>query len=118
MTPCMLLCIVILTGIMPPDSTTEYDLHLQNAVRDMEDLKDDLSSDAFFLFCPANVPSEEEMDNIVHPKTIKEDLEKKHFKWYNGTSLLYTAILLCNIVSMKLVVLVTSLPSGLIFKAN
>ena len=72
----------VFAGAMPPQSSTDYDLQLQNTVRELQDLQEDILCDAFFLFSEKNVPSNGSNRQIVDPKRIKEDLEQKHsFNW-------------------------------------
>ena len=67
---------------MPPQSSTDYDLQLQNAVRELQDLQEDMLCDVFFLFCEKNIPLQGDSNRLIDPKRIKDDLETKHsFSW-------------------------------------
>ncbi len=67
------------TGSMLPQSSTDYDLQLQNAVRELDSLGKDLGTDTFFLYCSANVPAEGQ--NCVSPKQVMKDLHNEGLKW-------------------------------------
>ena len=71
-----------IAGAMPPQSSTDYDLQLQNTVRELQDLQEDMLCDVFFLFCEKNIPLQTDSDRLIDPKRIKDDLETKHsFSW-------------------------------------
>ena len=71
----------VYAGAMPPDSSSDYNLQLKNAVRSLGDLQNDLNTDTFMLYCPANMPAKSEEDSVVHPAKIRDDLEMKGIKW-------------------------------------
>jgi len=66
---------------MPPQNSSDYELQIQQAVQDLDDLGRDLGTDVFFLYCDADFPDGANTTG-VHPSKIKKDLEKEGFKWF------------------------------------
>ena len=64
--------------MMPPDNNEDYDVHLERSLRELKDLRDELTYDIFMLYCAANIPSKD--GEAVHPKQICDDLRAKGFK--------------------------------------
>ena len=60
-----------------------FTLQIQNAVRELADMDEDLSYDLFFLYCNENIPDEKDKDKLVSPWAIKNELEKEGFKRYD-----------------------------------
>ena len=68
-----------LHGRMPPDSVDNYDLHLRHSVRNLKNLKQKLSYDIVMLYSSKDTQD----PNQLHPRQIKQDLEKKGFScWF------------------------------------
>ena len=66
---------------MPPDSGAEFDIHLAESVRALEDLRSSSSTDIFISYCTANLPGSPD-DDKLHPRTVRDDLKKAGYKWY------------------------------------
>ena len=64
--------------MMPPDNNEDYDVHLERSLRELKDLRDDLTFDIFIIYSKQDVPKEGE--EAVHPRQIYEDLTKQGFK--------------------------------------
>ncbi|XP_064626432.1 uncharacterized protein LOC135487048 [Lineus longissimus] len=68
-------------AMMPPEASEDYEVHMNNMVHDLEDLQNQLPFDTCILYCKADVP--QEGADAVHPRQVKNDLEKKGFNvWY------------------------------------
>ncbi|XP_070533769.1 uncharacterized protein [Ptychodera flava] len=71
-----------LQAVMPPDSSSNFDVHLENTMRDLEDIRFSMTSDIFMLYCHDNLPKNG--DNAVDPKKVKDNLEKEGYScWLN-----------------------------------
>ena len=77
----LMMILMCFAAIMPPVSNNEYDLQLQSTVRDLENLRDDISSDICFLYCAGNVPRKCQTQQPLDPKQLYEDLKAHNFKW-------------------------------------
>ena len=69
---------------MPPQTSSDFELQLQNAVHDLDELGHDLGTDVFFLYSEANLPNSNNPESI-HPRHVRDDLEKEGFKWFVST---------------------------------
>ena len=77
-----LACILVplFTGLMPPQSGTDYALQLENVVRDLDDLEGVIGTDLFFMYCEGDLPDGGEQ--VVDIRTVKADLDKRGYKWW------------------------------------
>ena len=64
---------------MPPDNSRDFDVHLEQSLRDLNDLRDDLTFDIFMLYAADDVPKVGEANKKVAPRRIYEDLQKAGF---------------------------------------
>ncbi|XP_078600268.1 uncharacterized protein LOC144875240 [Branchiostoma floridae x Branchiostoma japonicum] len=72
-----------LQAIMPPTSGTDFHMHLENAVRDLQNLHITLSTDVFITFCQDNVPADYDDRQAVHPARIRDDIQAAGYTcWY------------------------------------
>ncbi|CAH1232773.1 MFHAS1 [Branchiostoma lanceolatum] len=72
-----------LQAIMPPTSGTDFHMHLENAVRDLQNLHVTLSTDVFITFCQDNVPTDYNDPRAVHPARIRDDIQAAGYTcWY------------------------------------
>ncbi|XP_078679687.1 uncharacterized protein LOC144915298 isoform X2 [Branchiostoma floridae x Branchiostoma belcheri] len=72
-----------LQAIMPPTSGTDFHMHLENAVRDLQNLHVTLSTDVFITFCQDNVPKDYNDPRAVHPARIRDDIQAAGYTcWY------------------------------------
>ncbi|XP_013415785.1 uncharacterized protein LOC106177527 isoform X2 [Lingula anatina] len=86
-----------LHSMMPPESSSDYDLQLVQTVRGLTDLRKDLTADIFISYCVADLP--EKNESRVSPKDICRDLEDSGYRcWFpedpSSQSLEATAIAL------------------------
>ncbi len=66
--------------MMPPDNGSDFDVHLERSLRDLNDLRDDMVTDVFMFFCYRDIPQIGEEDRKVHPYNIYEGLVERGFK--------------------------------------
>ncbi len=69
-------------AIMPPDSSADFDVHLERSLRDLKDLREDLSTDVFIFYDKRDVPNSDEEHKKVSPRKIYLDLVERGYKWY------------------------------------
>ena len=60
--------------MVPPDSNSNYDLHLEYSLRDLNSYKQNMAVDVVFIYPSAHVPTELDEDTKVDPRRIKDDL--------------------------------------------
>ena len=65
---------------MPPDQNSEFDLHLERSLHELNDLHDDLTFDVFMVYAKANIPGFNEDNKRVAPRRIYEDLQLNDYK--------------------------------------
>ena len=70
-----------LQGSMPPDNTTEFDIHLAHSMKELDDLRTNLSTDLFISVCDADMQADLQSVTYVHPKTIIQHLTNLQYKW-------------------------------------
>ncbi|KAK3765970.1 hypothetical protein RRG08_002213 [Elysia crispata] len=63
---------------MPPDSSTDFDLHLVQAVRGLKELQQEVSAEVFACFCPADLKKEDE--ETVLPTRVMKDVQELGYK--------------------------------------
>ena len=68
------------TGIMPPDNSADFDVHLERSLRDLSNLRDNLACDIFMVYSAADIPQIGAEDKRVAPRKVYEDLQKAGFK--------------------------------------
>ena len=66
---------------MPPQSSADYDLQLQTAMRDLSSLEGDMGTDAAMLYCHKDVPAEGNT-SFISPHKIAADLHAKGLRWW------------------------------------
>ena len=71
---------IVPSAMMPPDNNEDYDSHLERSLRELKDLRDDLTFDIFMIYSAGNIPPDGEEDQHVNPRQIYEDLTKHGFK--------------------------------------
>ncbi|CAF1552784.1 unnamed protein product, partial [Didymodactylos carnosus] len=76
-----------LQAVIPPDSKSNYDLHLEQSVRDLKAYKQNIAVDVVFLYPPDNVPSDSEKLTKIDPRQIKDDLAKHGLKVWSPDSM-------------------------------
>lgn len=63
---------------MPPDGSSEFDLHFAKSMHNLDDLRANAAYDVFFCYCQANIPKN---DEVVHPATVFEDVKQEGYMW-------------------------------------
>ncbi|CAF3639029.1 unnamed protein product [Rotaria socialis] len=66
-----------LQALIPPDSKSNYDLHLEYSVRDLKSYKQNMAVDIAYLYPPQHIPTKSEIEIKVDPRKIKDDLTKQ-----------------------------------------
>ncbi|CAH1772675.1 unnamed protein product [Owenia fusiformis] len=70
-----------LQAVMPPSNAVEFNINLEQTIRQLQDVHRDMSADIFFCYCQANAPPGD--DSVVQPEKVKVDLENLGYKcWY------------------------------------
>ena len=64
---------------MLPESQKDYTVQLENAMRDLNDLENDLETDLFFLYCQKDFSAES--GNHVDLNNFKAQVEQHGFQW-------------------------------------
>ena len=59
--------------MMPPDSSSDFDDHLERSLRDLQHLRDDMKHEVFMVYSPQDIPQIGEIK--IHPRRVYEDLE-------------------------------------------
>lgn len=67
----------IVQALIPPDSKSNYDLHLEYSVRDLKSYKQNMAVDIVYLYPPDHIPAQEEIEMKVDPRNIQRDLISK-----------------------------------------
>ena len=65
---------------MPPDRHSEFDLHLERSLHELNDLHDDLTYDVFMVYAKGDIPGLGEEEKKITPRKIYEDLKMNDFK--------------------------------------
>ena len=63
--------------MVPPDSKSNYDLHLEYSVRDLKTYRQNIVVDLIFLYPPEHIPTAKEIELKVDPRKIKEYLSSE-----------------------------------------
>ncbi|KAL3867198.1 hypothetical protein ACJMK2_044420, partial [Sinanodonta woodiana] len=72
-------CVDLLT-CMPPDSHSEFDLHIAHAVRGLKALRKDLTADIFLSYCDKDAGKDR--NSKIHPVMLSNDLKARGYKCY------------------------------------
>ncbi|CAD5126586.1 DgyrCDS14676 [Dimorphilus gyrociliatus] len=95
-----------LQNMLPPESSEELDMHLQNAVRELKKIQLRPIKDVLMLYCLADVPSNEsESCNHISALRIKNELEKAGFyvKMFNDSCENYVEEAISSLKSTQVV---------------
>ncbi|CAF1216648.1 unnamed protein product [Adineta steineri] len=76
-----------LQALVPPDSKSNYDLHLEYSVRDLKSYKQNVSVDIVYIYPSEHIPTMSEIESKVDPRKINEDLTKRGLKIWTPDSL-------------------------------
>ena len=69
--PC---CSSLVQALIPPDSKSNYDLHLEYSVRDLKSYRQNVAVDIVYIYPAEHVPTLKEVETKVDPRKVKEDL--------------------------------------------
>lgn len=69
-----------LSALMPPDNSSDFDMHLERSLVDLKNLRHDLSYEVFMLYCQDNIPNIGEEQQKVAPRQMFNDLQASGFK--------------------------------------
>jgi hypothetical protein len=64
----------LVQATIPPDSKSNYDLHLEYSVRDLKSYKQNMAVDVVYIYPADNIPTASELNNKTDPRQIKDDL--------------------------------------------
>ena len=65
---------------MPPDVNSDFDLHLERSIHELDDLRDDLTYDIFMVYARDDIPGFGQEEKLVAPRKIFTDLAQNGFK--------------------------------------
>ena len=71
---------MLFSGSMPPDTSSDFDAHLERNLRDLTDLRFDMETDVFLFYCGGDVPDNGEEEKKIAPRKIYQDLVNEGFK--------------------------------------
>ena len=66
---------------LPPQSNRDFELQLEATMRDLDEMRDSLKCDLFFLHCDLDLPSPDQTE-VADPRVIKQKLEERGYKWF------------------------------------
>ncbi|EDV23062.1 uncharacterized protein TRIADDRAFT_57945 [Trichoplax adhaerens] len=69
-----------LERILPPTSSDEFDVHLQNAMQGLDALSDSIMTDVYVSYCEDDLPAEENSNETLHVKRLMKSLEGEGYK--------------------------------------
>ena len=69
-----LVLITLVQALIPPDSKSNYDLHLEYSVRDLKSYRQNVTVDIAYLYPPEHVPDNTQVEIKVDPRRVKDDL--------------------------------------------
>lgn len=75
-----LINIIVTLAVMPPDHNSDFDDHLSRGLQELHTLQEDIAVSVFVIYSSKNIPSLADLDKLVHPGTIIEDLRAAGFK--------------------------------------
>lgn len=102
------------TEVMPADTATDFDAHLQQSIMALQKFNSEMSKDVVILYSAQDIPAKNENDKI-HPAWIHADLEKDGekdgYSWLADCVCVYMHVCMCcrvwfisRILSLEIVV--------------
>ena len=70
----MLFCSSLVQALIPPDSKSNYDLHLEYSVRDLKSYRQNVAVDIVYIYPAEHIPTSKEIETKVDPRKVKDDL--------------------------------------------
>ena len=65
---------------MPPDVNSDFDLHLERSIHELDDLSDDMTFDVFMVYARDDIPDIGHENRLVAPRRVYDDLTNNGFK--------------------------------------
>ncbi|XP_060080095.1 uncharacterized protein LOC132559485 [Ylistrum balloti] len=72
--------VLSLQGILAPDSSKDYEVHLNNDVTALKQMQSEMSVDIFISYCEKDAPKDR--SKVIHPADVCNDLEKEGYTCY------------------------------------
>ena len=67
---------------MPPEQNSEFDIHINESMQRLQDLRSNFSTDIFISVCPANIPKTAQQDpNGISPLEVISRIKEEGYKW-------------------------------------
>lgn len=70
----MSFCSSLVQALIPPDSKSNYDLHLEYSVRDLKTYRQNVAVDIVYIYPAEHIPTLQEIETKVDPRKVKDDL--------------------------------------------
>lgn len=68
----------LVQALIPPDSKSNYDLHLEYSVRDLKSYKQNMTVDVVYIYPADHIPTLSQIEMKIDPRRIKDDLASKY----------------------------------------
>ena len=68
------------SALMPPDNSSDFDMHLERNLQDLNNLRSSMTYEVFLVYCAANIPQIGDEGRRVAPRKIYDDLKMSGFK--------------------------------------
>lgn len=69
-------------ALIPPDSKSNYDLHLEYSVRDLKSYKQNMAVDVVYMYPGNHIPTVSQIEMMIDPRKIKDDLASKYRNYH------------------------------------
>ncbi|XP_033749498.1 LOW QUALITY PROTEIN: uncharacterized protein LOC117334139 [Pecten maximus] len=69
-----------LQGILAPDTNSDFEVHLDQDVNNLQQMQNEMSVDIFLSYCIKDAPGDR--SKVIHPATVYADLEKEGYSCY------------------------------------
>ncbi len=71
-------------AVMPMDSASNLDIHLEYSIRDLKQIKNTFKYDVMAWYCEQDVPHDADSKHCISPKAVIDELEKYRYTiWYS-----------------------------------
>ena len=68
----------LVQALIPPDSKSNYDLHLEYSVRDLKSYKQNMAVDVVYIYPADHIPTLSQIEMKIDPRRIKDDLASNY----------------------------------------
>ncbi|XP_069138297.1 uncharacterized protein [Argopecten irradians] len=72
--------VLSLQGVLAPDDSKDYEVHLNNDVSALKQMQNEMTVDIFISYCAKDAPSDR--SKVIHPADVCADLEKEGYTCY------------------------------------